>query len=61
MIQNGVFRGARTDDPNIIAIEVDTARSQKIFANDESLKKFIAQPFRPPRFQAINASVRAVS
>jgi isocitrate lyase len=59
MIQNGVFRGTRTDDPNIIAIEVDTARSQKIFANDESLKKFIAQPFRPPRFQAINASVRA--
>ena len=61
MIQNGVFRGARTDDPNIIAIEVDTARSQKIFANDESLKKFIAQPFKPARFQAINASVRAAS
>ena len=61
MIQNGVFRGARTDDPNIIALEVDTARSQKIFASDESLKKFIAQPFRPPRVQAINASVKAAS
>jgi isocitrate lyase len=60
MIQNGVFRGARTDDPNIIAIEVDTARAQRIFANDESLKKFIAQPFRPAGFHAVNA-VRAAS
>ncbi|HTN70883.1 MAG TPA: isocitrate lyase [Methylomirabilota bacterium] len=59
MIQNGVFRGARTDDPNIIAIEVDTTRAQKIFANDESLKKFIAQQFRPLGFHALNASVRA--
>jgi pheromone shutdown protein TraB len=44
MIQNGVFRAARTDDPNIIAIEVDTARAQKIFANDESIKRFVAKP-----------------
>ena len=47
MIQNGVFREARTDDPNIIAIEVDTARAQKIFASDESIKRFIARRFRP--------------
>jgi isocitrate lyase len=47
MIHNGVFRQARTDDPNIIAIEVDTVRAQKIFANDESIKRFIArQPTR---------------
>jgi hypothetical protein len=46
MIQNGVFREARTDDPNIIAIGVNTARAQKIFANDESVKRFIARPFR---------------
>ena len=45
MIHNGVFREARTDDPNIIAIEVDTPRAQKIFANDESLKRFIARQF----------------
>jgi isocitrate lyase len=44
MIYNGIFRQARTDDPNIIAIEVDTARAQKIFANDESIKRFIARP-----------------
>jgi isocitrate/methylisocitrate lyase len=44
MIHNGVFRSARTDDPNIIAIEVDTARAQKIFANDDSIKQFIAKP-----------------
>jgi isocitrate lyase len=47
MIQNGVFREARTDDPNLIAIEVDTARAQKIFASDESIKRFIARQFRP--------------
>ncbi|HEX5605416.1 MAG TPA: hypothetical protein VFY96_02815, partial [Candidatus Binatia bacterium] len=45
MIHNGVFREARTDDPNVIAIEVDTARAQKIFANDESIKQFIARQF----------------
>jgi len=44
MIHNGVFRSARTDDPNIIAIGVDTARAQKIFANDESIQRFIAKP-----------------
>ncbi len=44
MINNGVFRSARTDDPNIIAIEVETARAQKIFANDDSIKRFIARP-----------------
>jgi isocitrate lyase len=43
MIQNGVFRETRTDDPNIIALEVNTARAQKIFATDESLKRFIAR------------------
>jgi isocitrate lyase len=47
MIQNGVFRASRTDDPNMIAIEVDTARGQKIFANDESIRRFIARQFRP--------------
>lgn len=47
MIHNGVFREARTDDPNVIAIEVDTARAQKIFANDESIKQFIARQFGP--------------
>lgn len=47
MIQNGVFRAARTDDPNIIAIEVDLARSQKIFANEDSIRKFIVSQFRP--------------
>src|ERR1051325_5350023 len=47
MIQNGVFREARTDDPNIIAIEVDTARAQQIFANDESIRTFIAQQMKP--------------
>ena len=47
MIQNGVFRASRTDDPNIIAIEVDTARGQKIFANDESVRRFIARQFKP--------------
>ena len=46
MIQNGVFRETRTDDPNVIAIEVDTARAQKIFANDESIKRFISRQFR---------------
>jgi isocitrate lyase len=47
MIQNGVFRAARTDDPHIIAIEVDNARGQKIFANEDSIKKFIARQFKP--------------
>lgn len=45
MIHNGVFREARTDDPNVIAIGVDTARAQKIFANDETIKQFIARQF----------------
>jgi isocitrate lyase len=43
MIHNGTFRQARTDDPNIIAIEVDTPRAQRKFASDESLKRFIAR------------------
>jgi len=47
MIQNGVFRASRTDDPNIIAIEVDNARGQKIFANEESIRRFIARQFKP--------------
>jgi isocitrate lyase len=44
MIHNGVFRSARTDDPHVIAIEVDTAQAQKIFASDESIQRFIAKP-----------------
>jgi isocitrate lyase len=59
MIQNGVFRQARTDDPNIIAIEVDTARAQKIFANDDSVKKFITEQSRPSGVNAVNAAIRA--
>jgi len=61
MIHNGVFRTARTDDPNIIAIEVDTARSQKIFANDESIKRFIAKPLAVPVIRAGVAPVRAAA
>jgi isocitrate lyase len=49
MMQNGVFRAARTDDPNLIAIEVDNARGQKIFANEDSIKRFIARQFKPLR------------
>ena len=44
MTHYGVFSEARTDDPNVIAIEVNTSRAQKIFANDQSLKNFIARP-----------------
>ena len=47
MIHNGVFRAARTDDPNMISIEVDTVRGQKIFANEESIRRFIARQFKP--------------
>jgi isocitrate lyase len=47
MIQNGVFRASRTDDPHIIAFEVDTARGQKIFANEQSIRRFIARQFKP--------------
>jgi hypothetical protein len=43
MIHNVVFRQARTDDPNIITVEVDTVRAQEIFANDESIKRFISR------------------
>jgi isocitrate lyase len=58
MMYNGIFRQARTDDPNIIAIEVDTARAQRIFANDESIKRFVA---RQPRAagRIASAPVRA--
>ena len=60
MMHNGVFRQARTDDPNIIAIEVDTARAQRIFANDESIKRFVARP--PANAGRIaNAPVRAAA
>jgi isocitrate lyase len=58
MIQNGVFREARTDDPNVIAIEVDTARAQKIFASDESIKRFIARQFRPAEAHSAVRGVR---
>lgn len=60
MIQNGVFRAARTDDPNVIAIEVDTARAPKIFANDESIKRFIAKPVGAPGFHAVAGSRAAI-
>jgi isocitrate lyase len=60
MIQNGVFRQARTDDPNIIAIGVDTARAQKIFANDESLRRFISNEFRSSTGRSNHAPMRAV-
>jgi isocitrate lyase len=46
MIHNGVFRETRTDDPNMIALEVDTARAQRIFSSDESIKRFIGRPSR---------------
>ncbi len=59
MIQNGVFREARTDDPNIIAIGVNTARAQKIFADDESLKRFIARPYGTSKFQVTNSHAKA--
>jgi len=56
MIHNGVFRAARTDDPNIIAIEVDTGRAQKIFATDESIKRFVAKPMGAGGFHAVAAT-----
>jgi len=56
MIHNGVFRSARTDDPNIIAIEVDTARGQKIFANDDSIKRFIAKPLAAASVTSVRAA-----
>ncbi len=61
MIQNGTFRQARTDDPNVIAIEVDTPRSQKNFANDESLKRFIARQPGTAAGRAVGGGVRAAA
>jgi len=61
MIQNGTFRQARTDDPNIIAIEVDTPRAQKNFANDESLKRFIARQPGTSTGRALGAAVRTAA
>jgi isocitrate lyase len=61
MIHNGVFRSARTDDPNIIAIEVDTARAPKIFANDESIKRFIAKPLASSAGRATAVAARAAA
>jgi len=58
MIHNGVFREARTDDPNVIAIEVDTARAQKIFANDESIKQFIARQFGPLETHSTDRAIK---
>ena len=46
MIGYGVFRHARTDDPNIIAIEVNASRAQTMFGSDRSLREFIARPSR---------------
>jgi isocitrate lyase len=61
MILNGVFRWARTDDPNIIAIEVETARAQKIFANDDSIKRFISKPLAGTGGRAVGTAVRAAA
>jgi isocitrate lyase len=61
MIHNGVFRSARTDDPNIIAIEVDTARAPKIFANDESIKRFIAKPLASSAGRGTAAAARTAA
>jgi len=61
MIHNGVFRSARTDDPNIIAIGVDTARAQKIFANDETIKRFIARQLALPGGRAAATPMRAAA
>jgi len=61
MIHNGVFKAARTDDPHIIAIEVDTQRAQKIFASDESIKRFIAKPSGEFEKHGVHAGVRAVA
>jgi isocitrate lyase len=44
MIGYGVFREARTDDPNVIAFEVDSSFVHRIFLSDRSLKRFIARP-----------------
>jgi isocitrate lyase len=44
MMRYGVFGEARTDDPNVIAIEVNTSLAQRIFSSDQSLKRFIARP-----------------
>jgi isocitrate lyase len=61
MILNGVFRWAPTDDPNIIAIEVETARAQKIFANDESIKRFISKPLAGTVARGAGTAVRAAA
>jgi hypothetical protein len=61
MIHNRVFKAARTDDPHIIAIEVETQRAQKIFASDESIKRFIARPLGESGNPAVLAGVRAVA
>jgi isocitrate lyase len=61
MIHNGVFREARTDDENIIAIEVDTVRAQRIFASDESLRRFVAQQSRATGAPSAAAPTRAAS
>jgi isocitrate lyase len=58
MIHNGVFREARTDDPNVIAIEVDTARAQKIFANDESIRQFIARQLGPAETRSTGRTIK---
>jgi isocitrate lyase len=59
MINNGLFHAARTDDPNIIAIEVDTARAQKIFAGDESVRRFIARQLAVAAGAALHQNARA--
>jgi isocitrate lyase len=61
MIQNGVFREARTDDPNVIAIEVNTVRAQKIFANDETVKRFIARPSGALNARASDGQAKAAA
>jgi pheromone shutdown protein TraB len=56
-----VLREARTDDPNIIAIEVDTERAKEIFAGKESIKRFIARELEVLGAYAHDAPVRTTA
>ena len=59
MTQHGIFRASRTDDPNIIAIEVDTDRAKEIFSSDDSVKRFIAQPVTVAKSKSMSGSSAA--
>jgi hypothetical protein len=43
----------------VTRLEVNAARGQKIFANDESLKRFIARPSAALSVQASNGQAKA--